>query len=510
MSPRPDKGGRIIVFGRKDKDKDKAPDTGAAPLLKPPSDADKSAARQWFKKANDCRQKREYDYAIECFLTGLNYWPDAVEEGHMPLRSLALQRAQSGGKKPSMMDTLKKPMSAKDGKQAFLNAVWLLSWAPTEYAYAEGMLKNAAKLGLFEAVKFAAPIVVESLKKDAKPSTSKFRSLRETLVDCAHRAEQAGNTALVIWFYETAVASVEWLRARLPNDEELRQAQRDLSSRLTIMRGKYAENQTFRESIQDADQQKLLHDADRVKQGDQTLDVLIAAARKEVEANPTIPGKINALVDALLRRERPEEENEAIAILMKSYLSQNNYSFKSRADDIRLRQLTRRTREALEQARTTGSDHDKQQARLTAMEQLEFELNMYKDRCENYPTDLRLKFKYGQTLFKARRYDDAIPVLQQAQQDPRSRVRCELLIGRCFLEKKASQQAVEILKDALAAYEGSGDELQKDLLWYLGQAYEAADNLPEATAIYNKLLRLDYNFADGEARRRMEALGSAK
>ncbi|MBL8879992.1 MAG: hypothetical protein JNG88_12805 [Phycisphaerales bacterium] len=496
------------VFGRKDKDKDaKAPES--APGLKPPSDADKSAGRQWFKKGNDCRQKREYDYAIECYLSGLNYWPDAVEEGLMPLRSLALQRAQAGGKKPSMMDSMKRSMTAKDGKQAFLNAVWLLSWSPKDYSYAEGLLKNAAKLNLFDVVKFAAPAVLEIIK-EPKPSASKFRSFRELLVEVATRAEHMGQNTHVVWFYETAVGAVEWLRARMPNDEELRQAQRDLSSRLTIMRGKYAENQNFRESIQDAGQQKLLHDADRVKQGEQTLDALIAAARKEAEANPTVAGKINALVDALLKRERPEEENEAIAILMKSYLSQNNYSFKSRADDIRLRQLTRRTRETLEHARSTGADHDKQQARLTAMEQLEFELNMYKERCDNYPTDLRLKFKYGQTLFKARRYDDAIPILQQAQADPRSRVRCELLIGRCFLEKGAPRQAVEVLKDALASHEASGDDLHKELLWHHGQALEAAGASAEASAAYNKLLRLDYTYADGEVRRRMEALGAAK
>lgn len=501
-----------IVFGRKDKDKDKdkAPDSGASSGLKPPSDADKSAARQWFKKANDCRQKREYDYAIECSVSGLNYWPEAVEEGLMPLRSLSLQRAQAGGKKPTMLDGLKKPMTGKDAKQAYLNSVWLLSWGPLEYSYAEGLLKNAAKLGLFETVKFAAPIVLEILKKETKPSASKFRSLRDTLVDCANRAETAGQNPVVVWFYETAVSSVEWLRARMPNDEELRQAQRDLSSRLTIMRGKYADNQSFRESIQDAGQQKLLHDADRVKQGEQTLDALISAARKELEANPTIPGKINGMVDALLKRERPEEENEAIALLMKSFLLQNNYSFKSRADDIRLRQLTRRTREALENARSSGSDHDKQQARLSAMEQLDFELNMYKERVENYPTDLRLKFKYGQTLFKARRYDDAIPVLQLAQADPRSRVRCELLIGRCFLEKEVPRQAVEVLKEALASHEISGDELHKELLWHLGQAYETDKNPTEATSVYNKLLRLDYNYADGETRRRMEALSGAK
>ena len=28
------------------------------------SDADKTRARQWFRKAADCRERREYDYAV--------------------------------------------------------------------------------------------------------------------------------------------------------------------------------------------------------------------------------------------------------------------------------------------------------------------------------------------------------------------------------------------------------------------------------------------------------------
>ena len=65
------------------------------------SEADKKKARLWFNKAEDCRDRREYDYAIECYITGLGFWPEAVEEGHMPLRFLAMQRQQAGGKKPA-------------------------------------------------------------------------------------------------------------------------------------------------------------------------------------------------------------------------------------------------------------------------------------------------------------------------------------------------------------------------------------------------------------------------
>src|SRR5687768_13859417 len=88
----------------------------AAPVAAAPefSDADKAKARQWFKRAITLREQRNYDYAIESILTGLEIWPEAVDEGHLPLWSLAIQRQQAGGKKPGMMDGMKRTMSGKD------------------------------------------------------------------------------------------------------------------------------------------------------------------------------------------------------------------------------------------------------------------------------------------------------------------------------------------------------------------------------------------------------------
>ena len=62
------------------------------------SEKDKTRARQWFEKAKYLRERRDYDYAIESYIQGLDFWTDAVEEGHMPLWSLAIQRQQVGGK----------------------------------------------------------------------------------------------------------------------------------------------------------------------------------------------------------------------------------------------------------------------------------------------------------------------------------------------------------------------------------------------------------------------------
>lgn len=483
---------------------DKNPPAAAAPPQY--TDADKARARQWFKKSADSRQKLEYDFAIESILQGLSFWPDAVQDGLMPLRSLALQRAQAGHKKPGMMDTMKRSVSGKDYKQNYLNALWLYARDPTDASYAEAVVKNAAKAGFFEALQWFAPLALELLKKDKKPNLAKFKAFRDALIQAADWADTAGMNQHPAPLLDIAVSSLDFLRARVPTDDAIRSELRDVSSRLTIVRGKYQTGEDFRDSIRDAEQQKVLHDAGRVQQGEATADAVVSAARKDYEQFPTVPSKINALADALLRRERLDLEREAIAILMKAYNDSKNYSFKLRADDVRLRQWTRQTREMVDRARQSGSDEDKLHARLAATEQLEGELEIWRERCDNYPTDLRMRAKLGTTLFRAKRYDEAIPVLQQAQNEPRSRYRSIVLIARCFLEQDAPAQARDVIQEVVDAYDIPGDDTHKEMLYWLARAAEAQGDRAAALGAYGKLLRLDYSYAEGDARRRHDAL----
>ncbi len=477
-----------------------------APPEKPGfSDADKARARQWFRKAADCRERREYDYAVECFIKGLEFWPEAVEEGHMPLRSLAIQRQQVGGKKPGLMDGLKKPVGGKDARQGLLNAEHLLSLDPGNATYAEGLLKNAIRCGFLDTAKWVAPHVYETLKKDKKPNKARFKTFRDALVEAAELADTRGESLLATWFLEQAVNSLEYLIVRMPADEDLKNEQRNLAGRHTISRGKYEQAEDFRDSLQDAEKQKLLHDSDRVQQGEQTLQALIDATRKEWEAAPAAPAKINAFVEVLIRTEQKPHEDEAIRVLSAAYTQSRNYNFKLRADDVRLRQLGRAARALAAKARETRADEDRQQARLAALEQRQSALEIYRERVAMYPTDLRLKYKLGSVLFEAGEFDEAIPVLQAAQGDPRHRTRAQFYMGRSFLEKGSPQQAVEVLRDALAQYEMT-DDFSKDLLYWLARAYEAAGNVAEAKNAYGRLLRQDYNYMDGDARRRLEAL----
>lgn len=469
------------------------------------SEKDKSRARQWFKKAEDLRARQNYDYAIESYVTGLSFWPAAVEEACLPLWSLAIQRQQTGGKKPGMMESMKKPTGGKDHKQAMLNALTLFAKDPTNTGYADALLKNACRGGFVEIAAWAAERGMESLKRDKKPNTGRFKAYRENLLLAAEQADAWHAPVEAVACYEHAVQSVDYLVSRSPGDMALKNLQRDLSGKLTIARGKYGDSETFRDSLQDADAQKLLHDAERLKQGADTLGVLLAGLRRQYEANPDVAKHINAYVDALLKTEQSEHEQTAIEVLETVAKRLSNYNFKLRADDVRLRQLTRRSSKLKIKARETGAEEDDQQYRLARMDELETTVNVFRERVTKYPTDLRMKAKLGEALFKTRQFDEAIPVLQEAQSDPRSRVKCQLMIGQAFRATGNAQQAAEVLQDALEHYDRE-DSISRAILYNLGQSCEESGQMDEAKAAYGRLLRVDYNYADGDARKRLNEL----
>ncbi len=275
-------------------------------------------------------------------------------------------------------------------------------------------------------------------------------------------------------------------------------ALRDVAGKLTILKGRYSSAESFTDSIVDKASQRDLHDKDRLVQSDDRLDSLIAQAQQRYEADPTNGTKIHELVDLLCRREQDAEETKAIRILLKAHEQSDEYRYKLRAHDIYMKQLRRKAR-LLDEARDP-------QAHAARAKQLKVELAVYKERVEQYPTELSYRFEYGRRLFEAGRFDDAIPVLQEARNEPKNRFRCSLYIGRCFYEKGFHKQAANVFREAIGTYEIPNDDLGKRLHYWLGRSLEADGNIPEALKIYGQLIEWDYNYRKGDVRKRIEGL----
>lgn len=457
------------------------------------SPEDKAKANQWFNRAKDAAAKRQFDYAIEYYIGGLEYWPDAVEEACRSLHGCAVARRQTGGKKPGLKDTMKRSMSDKDPKQAYINALWLFGHEPDNLAYIEGVFKCATRLRAEGAAFWAAGILLRALDSAPKTSVKQFTQFAQLVDELADRASGRGDSAAALAFYQLGIDAVNSGRRKIPRDQGLEESLRDISTKLTILKGKYKDGDSYRDSVQDVEEQRELHDEQRSVQSDTRLDELIAKAQREYEENPDEATRVKNFVDLLCRREREDDELKAIGTLVNEYKRTGNYRWKHLADDVRMKQLSRKVRELLQA-------DDKAALKEHQVAQLRFELSVFKERVERYPTDYRVKFEYAKRNFQAGRFDEAIPLFQKARLDPKNRAACGLYLGRCFFRKNLFVEATATFEETIAGYEISDDETTKELLYWLGRTQEAASRNADARATYGKLLQIEYNYKDVRTR----------
>lgn len=457
------------------------------------SPEDKAKAKKWFERARELGEKRNFEHALEYYISGLEFWPDAVEEACKALHGCAVARKQTGGKKPGFTDTLKRSMTDKNPKQAFVNSLWLFAHDPDNPQYIEGVMKSAAKLGADDAAKWAAGIYLRVLETNPKTAGKQYQPLVQALEELGERASSRGEHALTVETFQMGVEVVNAWRRRAPGDAAADSALKNMSTKLTITKGKYKDGDSFRESIADQKGQKDLHDEQRSVQTEDRMAQLVSQAQAEFDRDPADPRNLNKLVDLLTRLENEEYETRAIGILVGEYKRTNEYRHKQLADDIRMKQLGR----AVRKAEKAGDEEALKQARVAS---LRFDLTVFKDRIERFPTELRFKYEYGVRLFNAGKFDEAIPVFQSARNDPKNRTNCSLFLGRCFYKKNYPSQAITILQDELATYHSPDDETGKALLYWLARSHEAAGSIQAAREGYGKILQMDYNYRDVRAR----------
>ncbi|HVP13123.1 MAG TPA: hypothetical protein VMV94_18250 [Phycisphaerae bacterium] len=480
---------------------------GAAPLPEP-SEATKKEAHKWFAHARKAADTRNYDYAIELYVNGLALWPNAIEEGLKPLRVAGTARRLAGGKGAGFLAARKRPVGGKDVLKSLNNALYLFGMDPVNISHMEQILQLSAKAKCAGIAQWIAPILTDAYNSAKKLSESRYASACSAMGDAADVAMMAQMDEAARTILQANIATSQiWLNHH-PNSSPASKAYSDASGKMTIVKGHFGHNGGFAESLKDAELQHDLHDRDKAVHSEDRTQELIARARQDWENNRKVPAKLIQLVDLMLRTQNDKVENEAIGLLETEYASSSDYIFKQKADEVRMRQFNRHRRDLI--ARIKADPNDQALRRDLAhhiARQIEAEIKIYDARQRQYPSDMRIRYMLATRLFAAKRYDDAIPLFQQAQADARCRGDSRLYIGRCFYEKKFYDQAVSSLRKASEELESKDNPLAMELSYWLARSLEASDKPEEAREIYGHLIQLDYNYQD--ARQRMEKLGAA-
>ncbi len=475
---------------------------------RPPGEAEMAKARKWFAHAKKAAETRNYDYAIELYVNGLALWPEALDEGLKPLRVVATARRMAGGKPAGFLAARKRHTNGKDANKNLNNALYLFGMDPGNLSGIEQILRLAAKAKCISAARWMAPVLTEAFNSAKKVSESRYSGACTAMDEAADHAIVMNKDEAALDILRANIATAQiWLQHH-PDSSIAPKAQSNASGKQTIVKGRFSKPDGFTQSLKDAEAQHDLHDREKSAHSESRAQELIERARREWESNTGVPSKLLQLADLMIRNQDDATENEAIKLLTKEHTSGGDYIFRQKADDILMRQMNRHRRILLAKLKADPQNPEPRRAlsRYTS-KQTEVETEIFEGRHQQYPSDMRIRFLLATRYFAAKRYDEAIPVFQQAQSDGRCGNESRLYIGRCFFEKKFFDQAVGTLHKTLSELPATDSPLAMALNYWLARSLEASDNLEDAKNAYGNLIQLDYNYLD--ARQRLEKLVAA-
>ncbi len=448
------------------------------------SEEDQKKAATFFAKGQTLGQTGQYDYAIEMYLQGLNIDPEAIP-AHQSLRDISMKRKASGGKGLGMTEKWK--LKKGDDKQNMLNAEKLLGYDPGDTDNMVTLMECAVKGGYFDTVMWIGAILLRANADSPKPDFNKYVKLK--------------NAYMKINRWDKANDAIKYAVAMRPEDSDLAREARDIAATNAMKEGGYDKGGSFRDSVRDMDKQKDLMTQDTDVR---TMDVLsrqILVAEEEWKAQPTDMGKLTKLVELLSKTEQVEQENRAIELLEGAYEQTKQYRFREAAGKIIMAQLGRMERSR----RAEVAADPKNEAKIKdyqdfQRDRAERELQLYQEAAEAYPTDMSKKYNVGVRFFQLARYDEAIPIFQQARSDPKYKVASAVALGQCFLEAGFVDEAVDTLKDILDSYEIKNDAKYTEMQYWYGRALEKKNDIPTALKAYSSVAQSNFNYRDVQAR----------
>lgn len=489
----------MAIFGRK-KTGSESPASGetsetpaGTPGTKFEVHADK--ARKFFEHARAVHDTTNFEYAMQLWLSGLRQDPTSMA-GMEGFFESAAKFLGSGAKGPSK-ETLRM-FSERDDVARFLMA--LLEWGmkPLDQFLSVRAAEAAARLELAEQSYWIGERAMNVVARDRRPRKDLFLKLMKVFgqVGAFEKAVQAGEAAVRMD----------------PSDGPLAAEVRNLSAQAAMSRGGFDQTGKaggFRANIRDADRQRQLVEQEQIVKSDEAVDRLLKTAEDDFRARPDDRHSAMAYLKRLRERGRPEDEKRAYQVASQMYEKSSEFRFRQIAGEIKLRQAERKVAEYVDLAKANPDNAVAQEnARRARVKFLEMEIEEIGERAKAYPTDLHVKFDLAKRYFELERFDEAIPLLQEAKDDAKARVEALHLLGQAFLRTSYVDEAIYTLRQAREVHKVETDDtglnLSYGLLLALQTKAESERDLPaaeEADKLASTIMIQQFNFKDVRARR---------
>ena len=466
--------------------------------------------RALWLKARSAIELRNYDYAISLLQAVLKEAPGFLD-ARKQLR--AVEIAKTKGKKSFLSGLSTASLKGgsvmkKDPGAAMELAEKTLENDPTN-SQANHLLKDAAKLaGYPEVAAFALETIIQ-----ANPTDTKVM-------------HELGEHYLSMGSAEKAVEIYSKVAEINPADLIAVKRSKDAAATASMKSGGWdavAESggkKDYRDLIKNKEEAVSLEQKGRVFKDVDMIDTQIAELYPQWDASQEAVDLSRRMAKLYEDRHELEPDAEVLGYAIWYYehtdklVSGSDPAVARKVSDLKLRRLEFEIKQLEDYIAPTeawlageGAGHededkyrkelDDSKEKLAELQQARAEMLIVeaKKRVERNPTDLQLRFELGERLLAAGQFNEAIPELQRARQNPNSRLRAMSMLGRCFVLKGMFDMAATQFK-AAASEMLAMDNVKKDTLYDLGLVYEKMGKKEDYLQCMKEIMESDYGYKD--------------
>ncbi|MEI6278345.1 MAG: tetratricopeptide repeat protein [Verrucomicrobiae bacterium] len=446
--------------------------------------------RTTWLKAMSAMQLRNYGYTVQLLQPLLKVHPDFLSGRQLARRAAVAKNAGKksmlGGLSSASFGTMKvQGLIKKDPAAAMDAAEKLLENDPHSPQVNQLLREAALAANLPEVAAFALETIIDGAPRDTK-----------TMHELARHHMAHGNP-------QKAVDIFNKITEITPNDLAAIKGGKDASAASSMQKGGWErEDTTYRDLLKDQDQAVSLEQQARVVRSEEMINQLLAELHAKAEREPGVVDTARKIAE--LYEQKEDFENASGWFSYAAELSGNSdQSLARKAVDLTLRQfdLAISAREEFIAANPGSDEAAQYQGELEGIKirRAELFLEDARKRVERNPTDLQFRFELGEILVGLHRYQDAIPELQKARQNPSVRTRAMCLLGQCFTARAMYDMAAKTFSDAVAELP-SMDSIKKDVVYNLGLVYEKMGDREKSVACMKQIYEVDYGYRDVAAR----------
>ncbi|MFA5795273.1 MAG: tetratricopeptide repeat protein [Candidatus Brocadiia bacterium] len=440
-----------------------------------------------FTKAQEAFDKRNYDYAADLAKQIVELEPGHPKARHI-LRTSQIRKCESQGLRPSAVNAVISafvPFMKVTIFKAMKNNVKLLPaaedfisknpysvWVRTALADAlQNLNYLESAINEFEGVAMIAPKQLHVLKSLGKLYIQ---------VKDGRKAQQ----------YFQAVLSLN------PSDLDAPRALKDIAALSTLKEGGWSDAKSSRDLIKDKKGAIQLERETQIVK-DSEISGEVVRISKMIAENPESLDNIKHYKKIAELCQRQFKYTEAIDAYNKlGKLNPNDATVKTKIGDIKILMFDAEIKKIQQKLQADPNNQPVKQALQKARQDKRlFQIEEYRKRVQDHPTDLALRYHLGAVLYANGNIDEATSEFQNSVRDPKRKIDSFIYIGRCFMAKKIYDMAISQFEKALES--GSlTPEQNKDIHYNLAASHEANQNIPKALEEFKKILEIDINYKD--------------